>query len=662
MEEPDPFRFSAEVLYHFSIDPSEVKYALRVNKEFKDDDVLGFFSSPKPDWATPPPYIVGIVSELINQREIPKYFHFTLQYVTSGTGSSNRDNVAISYDVVFAGEKALRSATFEVLSKDDCELFFENQLQPIFEEVYPDGGNKEVSPWMRAEFPWLYAGFIDHEIEIIGYEKSPTGGVILKSRCRTTFRRAPYGEYASTYILPRFPKPNGNKMWPVALACYELEVKPPEGPADNGTAEITDRKLSPIMQQNLEALELGMSVSTPKIVFIQGEPGSGKEGFATAIHSGSRIDERKGGPKFSARSVAGMNLDQFKREVLGEEKDGAVIQGLIDKCRGGTIFLDEFDKLGSDADSTYAELLRVWESGEFVPVNARSVRETDGINWIVAGAFTSTRSTSDLPQDIWSRFSTQIAIQNPISSPLVSDDHCPNYIQGLIFSFMLGLGLSKCNQKEGWEKSLQALCRPRSRIDRAAHDLLFTRGQNVNGERLQPSALMICVSEGLSRYLGTYSVFSLQLRANDRNTKEAKFEEYCLPGPGRPSLDGPSPLNSVLPVVTTPPCKDRYLPPFEVGGIDRCHDSVRAVRQACRVVFDRLFELRIQRADGVADIGSAQIRKLMNEAFTTIDLTRRGNGLERLLCQEDLGNLRFGEKGVLPERFLSQIARAAQEV
>jgi hypothetical protein len=305
-------------------------------------------------------------------------------------------------------------------------------------------------------------------------------------------------------------------------------------------------------------------------------------------------------------------------------------------------------------------LLRVWESGEFVPFNGRNVRNAGSTNWVVAGAFTSTRATSDLPQDIWSRFSTQIAIQNPISSPFVSDDQCPNYIQGLIFSFMLGLGLAKCNQK-GWEKSLLALCEPQSRIHQAAQNLLFAKSQGSQSNRLQPSPLMIRVSEGLSRYLGTYSVFSLKLRTRDEKTGKPRFEEYCLPGPSRPWLDGPSPLKAVFPDGITASCEDRFLPPLEIVRVTRCHDSVRAVRQACRVVFDRLFELAIQRANRRSAYDQTQIEKLMNEAFTTIDLTRRGNGLERLLSQEHLCKLRFGESGVLPKSLLREIAAAAQK-
>lgn len=656
----------ADILYYFLLGEGRMSYKFKASEKYSEEEVAKFFSTSPGRKNCPPPYIVGIVSELINQPEIPRSFEIRLQYVSTLGQNRSGSKIAISYDVIYAGDTALRGATFEVLPHADYEVFIKTQLFPVFRELFPD----DIVNVGSIPSGWMSAGFIDHKVEVYGYDNWRQGQASLRARSKSTYRRHPHGEYASAYILPRFPRSDDSKMKPVVLACADLDSK--------GGA-VKCRELSRIVQQNLEALELGMSASSPKRVFIQGEPGSGKDGFATAIHLGSRLDLARS-KAFTARSVAAMDLGQFKREVFGEEKDGVLIQGLIGKASGGTIFLDEFDKLANR--DTYAELLRVWEADEYVPVNGREVKKTGDINWVVAGAFTSERPTSDLPSDIWSRFSAQIAIQNPISSPFVLDAERTNYIQALIFSFMLQRGIDK-TARSGLRESIRALCRPKSRIDQVLGDLLFSKKQSVDGERhpgaggsrLEPSPLIVLTAIALARYLGTYWVCSL--KSSDAQHPGGQIQEFCLPRLYVEKLDPPSKLNDLVNQETlTPKWLEQYLCSMTLENMMRYYDSVRSVRQSCHVVFDRLFELLIQRpyrptlveCKTTHDEYRRQIQKILNEAFTTIDLSRRGSGLERLLRQEDLLKLRFGEQGVVPSYpsnpeadLLGSIATAAQE-
>lgn len=639
------YSFDAEILYYFSVGHRDVKYEFLAQESFKDEEIFVFFSSLRDVKKNPPPYMVGVISELINQREIPLSFELRFQYVVVGDHGKTDRSVAISYDTMLAGDRALRGATFEVLTGDLVRDFIDQQLGAVFQRL------ESTLPAIVPDC-WQSSGFIDHKIEVFGYERRSEEETVLKARSKTTFRRHPYGEYASAYVLPTFPRPEDKDqtMYPIVLAGYKLR-DPPSPPA------VLARELSEIVKQNLEALELGMS--NPKAVFIQGEPGSGKEGFATAIHKGSRLDLMRGErPPFSSRSVAGMDFDLFKREVLGEEKDGVTIAGLIAKTERGTIFLDEFDKLEEKADGAYKELLRVWEAGEYVPLNGREVKKTGRINWVVAGAFTSMRATSDLPPDIWSRFSAQIAIQNPISSPFVTDPHRANYIQALIFSFMLGFALGR--KGPNLEKSLGAYSNPQSRVDQVIGNLLLAR--SGSGGRLSPSPLIILVAQALSKYLGGYSVFSLQLLVKDPETKEHKIEEYSLPRPYCIRSEDADCTGLVFSADWIHPAwQDRYLS-LETTPVIRCHDSIRTVRQACHVVFERLFELVLQRAATPGLIAPEQIKKILNEAFTTIDLSRRGNGLERLIGYRHVCDLRFGIEHIVPDGLVSAIAGQANSV
>lgn len=635
----------AELLYFFNIERDRVEYDFVVENGNDPLKLAGFLNG-KYALRSPPPYVVGVVTELTAQPEVPKSFRFTLQYVATGIRAHHEGEVAISYDVVFSGSRALRSATFEVVpeSLEDMSGFFNGQVRPIFENLAGLAGVKAIPN------SFLSSGLIEHDVEILTYNRSGAdpSEVELTARCSITFRRSLYGEYASAYLLPRFPQPGETKASPVVLAYHDLAATKPH---------VTRRVLSNVVRQNLEALELAMSGPKPKVVFVQGEPGSGKEGFAKAIHFGSRFDQIDGKPPpFSARSVAGMDLKQFRREVLGEEKDGTVLPGLITSTRDGTIFLDEFDKIDDQAKNAYSELLRVWEAQEFVPENGRTLRKTGDLNWVVAGAFTSMRSTHDLPPDIWSRFSTQIALQNPISSPFVSEDDQSRYIHGLVLCFLLSRAMAKVGDTACTD-SVSALRDNRSRLHKVAADVLLGK-ERAQDDRLEPSPLVALMAIALGKYIGKYWSFSLEIKGLPG--EDPKFDTFCMPRTRRPSES--SRLSSVISRRALDRASARYVSPLRMRRVAQCYDGVRSVRQASNVVFDRLFELFLQRSKPRRPAEPKQLEKILNEAFTTIDLARRGNGLERLLDEDTLRALRFGRSGVVCDELVRQMASEIEKI
>jgi hypothetical protein len=639
--QPVPNRFEAEILYYFIVTPRDVLYRFQVlgDSGKQGHETLGEPENIETFWEKPPesdapPYIAGLVSQLINLSEIPKSFRFGLQYVVvdcapvSDIECAESPQMAISYDVVFAGDRALRSATFDILPEKAKDDFIKGQLWPVFQKRF--GIQAEI------DIPegWRSAGFIDHNVEIYAYEKQdpPAATIVLKAKSTSTYRRSPYGEFASAYVLPRFDVSKTDEPSPIALAGYHL--------TSNRTS-VASRILSPIIRQNLEALELGMSAPAPKIVFIQGEPGSGKDGFAKAIHYGSRLDlTKKNASPFNSRSVAGMSLDQFRKETFGEMKDSVLVPGLITKSKGGSIFLDEFDKLAGGADPAYSELLRIWEAKEFVPLSGREVLKTGRINWVVAGAFTSTRATSDLPPDIWSRFTAQIAIQSPISSGFVEEAERSAYIRAVILSFMLGIA-ANATELSGFRSQMHALCRPETRLAEFAGALLFDDKKGRGGARLEPSPLLAAVADVLTGYLGAYWVAIFERKDLSREDGSPLTLEYCFPRAIEEPAEGFEYVRDItFAVDTIREWAQSYSRPPELTRVIKCYDSIRAVRQACQVIYDRLFELVVQKTS--SQVEAYQIEKLLNEAFTTIDLSRRGNGMERLIGQERLRTLRFG--------------------
>lgn len=124
------------------------------------------------------------------------------------------------------------------------------------------------------------------------------------------------------------------------------------------------------------ALEIALKVSPVDLsVLIMGENGVGKEIFPRVIHDHSL---RKG-KKYLAVNCGAIPDGTIDSELFGHEKGaftGAVErrEGYFAVADGGTLFLDEVGELPLP---TQARLLRVLETGEYIPVGASEVKRTD---------------------------------------------------------------------------------------------------------------------------------------------------------------------------------------------------------------------------------------------------------------------------------------------
>ena len=114
---------------------------------------------------------------------------------------------------------------------------------------------------------------------------------------------------------------------------------------------------------------------TDMSVRVIGESGVGKESFPKIIHQSSI---RKHGP-YIAVNCGAIPEGTIDSELFGHLKGsftGAITdrKGYFQEASGGTIFLDEVGELPL---STQARLLRVLETGEFIPVGASQAQKTD---------------------------------------------------------------------------------------------------------------------------------------------------------------------------------------------------------------------------------------------------------------------------------------------
>ena len=113
--------------------------------------------------------------------------------------------------------------------------------------------------------------------------------------------------------------------------------------------------VTPIMQQLFAELE--QLAGQPEPVLITGEPGTGKDLFARAIHE---LSQRRG-PLLRV-SVGAIPTTELMLQLLGQERVGAdgipvISQGLIEQAQGGTLLLDEIAELDAGGQRCLRQLL-----------------------------------------------------------------------------------------------------------------------------------------------------------------------------------------------------------------------------------------------------------------------------------------------------------------
>lgn len=99
-------------------------------------------------------------------------------------------------------------------------------------------------------------------------------------------------------------------------------------------------------------------------VLLTGEPGTGKESLARAIHEKSA---RSAGP-FVPVKCGSMSDESLQAEILGELSDRGFRPGRIAAAEGGTLFLDDVIKLSTPLQARIVALL---QEGCYIPAGAK---------------------------------------------------------------------------------------------------------------------------------------------------------------------------------------------------------------------------------------------------------------------------------------------------
>ena len=169
-----------------------------------------------------------------------------------------------------------------------------------------------------------------------------------------------------------------------------------------------------------QVLEMVAQVAPVDIsVLITGESGTGKEIFAKAIHQNSK---RSHEPMVTVNCGA-IPEGIIESELFGHKK-GAYTdakgdrKGYFETANKGTIFLDE---IGETPLETQVKLLRVIESGEFMPVGESKIKKTD--ERIIAATnkdLSELVSKGKFRQDLFYRLNT-VSIMLPSLNQRVED-------------------------------------------------------------------------------------------------------------------------------------------------------------------------------------------------------------------------------------------------
>ena len=164
------------------------------------------------------------------------------------------------------------------------------------------------------------------------------------------------------------------------------------------------------------ALEVALKIAPIDLsVLIMGENGVGKEVFPRIIHDHSLRKNKK----YFAVNCGAIPEGTIDSELFGHEKGaftGAVDRrdGYFTVANGGTLFLDEVGEL---PPATQARLLRVLETGEYIPVGASEVRHTN-VRIVAATNVDMEKAIAEgkFRQDLFYRLNTI-----PISIPALRD-------------------------------------------------------------------------------------------------------------------------------------------------------------------------------------------------------------------------------------------------
>jgi DNA-binding NtrC family response regulator len=267
----------------------------------------------------------------------------------------------------------------------------------------------------------------------------------------------------------------------------EVNLKNPEA-----FANIVTR--SPAMFRLFETVE---SISrTGEPVLLTGETGAGKSLLAEAVHQCSR---RTG--ELVHLKIAGLSDAEFSEALFGPPNHGGAGEaGLIQKARGGTLFLDGIADLSMESQ---AKLLHLIQDAEYPPAAANRGQRND--IRVVAATHEDVRARMDeglFRRDLYYRLRSHVLYLPPLRDR-------PHDLKPLVRHFV--------------EKARRSLGRPKLAVSPGVYAMLQNHPFLGNVRELE-SLVHDVVAREPSRTLRV-EAFAAKL---ENRPKNQKLREYCL--------------------------------------------------------------------------------------------------------------------------------------
>lgn len=301
------------------------------------------------------------------------------------------------------------------------------------------------------------------------------------------------------------------------------------------------------------------------------------------------------------------------------------MSGKIKQATDGTLFLDEFDKLHPDATGAYGELLRVLEAEEYFPIKGNDPQKVENVNWIMAGAFSSLRKVQDLPPDIWSRFTHEMRISDPIEK-----EGSP-YIVSLFLYWAFAEALTAINggpRHGAATGNIDRLIDKNSYKANCIRKLLFDDMKSIKEKGTEKSILspgpgLLQVARAFARYAGTYYIY----RSSDNTLPQRPLFVPC------PQQEVEKFRKWAQADVALALRKTTLDPDPKKLVLTNDTDGIRAIRQGTRVLFERLVEASLEQGPSsfsfvAGDDFADTVKMALKQSFTTIDLARKGEKAE----------------------------------
>ncbi|MEW8232494.1 MAG: sigma 54-interacting transcriptional regulator [Candidatus Thiodiazotropha endolucinida] len=592
-----------------------------------DDDCVTKLNKPVPL----PPYVRSQVLQAIGGEQIDRKLKVDIVFVQLGN-DENSDPLLVAYDCTETPRGPIGSAKYALVNSESGG----NNINPKAElKAFVNcffGENTKIPQYFER------TARIHHEIQLLSYKVEGNKTVSSTVSIMTTWYRHHAGEFALVLPISRFPRAGEMAKHAVVVGSYSLEDTP-------------SASLSTPVWENLDSLQNALTCSGSKTTLIRGQPGSGKEVYAHALHYGSGKPKDA---KFKMRAVAGMEHDTLRQTLFGRSIDGVIIPGLISEAEGGSLFLDEFDKVHEDADGFYSELLRVLEADEYVPLYGRQAEKVTKVDWILAGAFTSMRTVEALPPDFWSRLTHEINLKNPLQER-GSDEYTSTLFCYFFFSFIIKKAEELLESDSA--DVFQFLKTPLSYESKSLHRLLFADRSPNEDDPWIPCNELRELAKRIAMYTKKYVVCRREEKQMDKDklgsvvrhtrpvfasilTNEKKKFGQMMAAAWQSENEGVA--NDYK------PSKDDWYKLIKEGqqsiilNPEDKFDSIRGIRQAARVSFDKLYERAIAFGEGFK--WSDNIKNALSAAIVTLDVTRPGVKADEVLMKNQNYNEEYHDQ------------------